>query len=61
MQKIEFIKSHGCDTLKNVEAISVEKYNVNGNVGWFHHLHPENEADKLMAILYCPYCGCKLD
>ena len=47
--------------IKNVEAISVEKYNVNGNVGWFHHLYLENEADKLMAIMYCPYCGCKLD
>ena len=41
--------------------ISVEKYNVNGNVDWFHHLYLENEADKLMAIMYCPYCGCKLD
>lgn len=47
--------------MKNVEAISVEKYNVNGNVDWFHHLYLENEADKLMAIMYCPYCGCKLD
>ena len=60
MWKIKFIKDHECDTLKNVEAISVEKYNVNGNVGWFHHLYSEN-ADELMAILYCPYCGCKLD
>lgn len=61
MQKIEFIKNHECESLKNVESISVEKYNVNGNVDWFHHLHLENEADKLMAIKYCPYCGCKLD
>lgn len=26
-----------------------------------HHLYLENEADELMAIMYCPYCGCKLD
>ena len=26
-----------------------------------HHLHLENEADELMTIMYCPYCGCKLD
>ena len=31
MRRIKFIKDHECDTLKNVEAISVEKYNVNGN------------------------------
>ncbi|MDY5882892.1 MAG: hypothetical protein SPJ65_06225 [Roseburia sp.] len=61
MWKIKFIKDHECDTLKSVEAISVEKYNVNGNVDWFHHLYLENEVDKLMAIMYCPYCGCKLD
>ena len=59
-KNMEFIKDHECEAMKNFENISVEKYDVNGVIDWFHHLHLKGENDKAMAILFCPYCGNEL-
>jgi hypothetical protein len=47
--------------MQNLNNVAIEKYLVNGVVNWYHHLILENENDKLNAILYCPYCGEKLE
>lgn len=58
---MEFIKQHECAKMKNCTRISIEKYDVDGVAHWYHHLHLEHENDKAMAIIYCPYCGEKLE
>lgn len=61
MQKIktnlQYLTEHGCELMKNLDNVAIEKYSVDGAIDWYHHLFLENENDKLNAILYCPYCG----
>lgn len=58
---LQFLGEHECEPMQNLNNVAIEKYLVNGVVNWYHHLILENENDKLNAILYCPYCGEKLE
>ena len=58
MKKIKFVKDHTCEAMKNIDNISIEEYNINDSyTNWYHHLHLDNENDKLISILYCKYCA----
>lgn len=44
--------------MKNVDNVSIEEYSIDdAYTNWYHHLHLDNENDKLVSILYCPYCA----
>lgn len=57
MTKLTFRRKRGKVMKYRKKPVVVEAMQWTG----FHHLYLENEADELMAILYCPYCGCKFD
>lgn len=40
------------------ECISIEKYKVNDNVGWYLHLgRGSGDNEQLHGIVHCPYYG----
>ena len=61
MSKLRYLGSHTCKTMEHCNTVAVEKYSLNGKIGWYHLLILERENSKMMAIRYCPYCGEKLE
>lgn len=58
---LQFLGEHECEPMQNLNNVAIEKYLINGVTNWYHHLILENQNEKLNAILYCPYCGERLE
>lgn len=55
---MKFVKEHKCGLLEREgsEGVAVKQYLRVEEKQWYH-----NNGGKLHVILYCPYCGKKLD
>ena len=55
---LNYVRSHTCKLLENAKdkGIDVVQYEMYGKSNWYYKL-----GNRLNVVLYCPFCGEKLD
>ena len=61
MEEIKYIAKHNCIGIEYQGNVAVDMCEIDDDTGWFLHLFlGNNEQEKLVSILHCPYCGKQL-